>query len=75
MVKAMSAKLDYTSGKHIVTEGSCQELTDRCNNTAIVHALSLSSSEEVWLHKIGLQGHCTGGAVDGFSIICCTVDV
>lgn len=60
----MSAWMDYTSGKHVVTKGSCKELTYRCNNTAIVHAVPMSGSEEVWLHKIGLHGHCTGGTVE-----------
>ena len=60
----MSAWMDYTSGKHVVTEGSCKELTYRCNDTAVVHAVSMSGSEEVWLHKIGLHDHCTGGAVE-----------
>ena len=68
----MSAWMDYISGK---PKGSCQELTYRCNNTAIVHAVSFRIGEKVWLHKIGLQGHHTGGAFDSFSIICSTVDV
>ena len=60
----MSAWMDYTSGKHAVTERSCKELTYGCHNTTIVHAVSMSGSEEVWLHKIGLHGYCTGGAVE-----------